>query len=309
MDGSPVSHSTAAKNTPRAVKRVAAVHDLSAFGRCALTVVIPVLSALGIQVIPLPTALMSTHTGGYERRDIYYRDLSDTMEPMYSHWASLGVTFDAIYSGFIISPEQGEIIRRFAEIFASSETLFLCDPAFGDDGRLYSACTGETVSSLRALSSFSQITTPNITEACMLTGTPLADTRMMAPDELSGFCDMLLEKLCSSGPSRVVITGIPVRAASGADMISTAGMDRSDSSIDQSPFYITLPRIGGSYPGTGELFTSVMLGKILRGADFHAAVAAASAFTRDTIDITAAAGTTAREGVLLEPMLYRLTEY
>ena len=106
--------------------RVCAIHDLSAFGRCALTVVIPTLSALGIQTIPLPTALMSTHTGGYD--DIYIRDLSSDMNGMKAHWKSLGVTFDAIYSGFVLNASQGEIIRELIEEFSDNSPLVLVDP-------------------------------------------------------------------------------------------------------------------------------------------------------------------------------------
>lgn len=285
------------------VKRVAAIHDLSGFGRCALTVVIPALSAMGIQTIPLPTALLSTHTGGYD--NIYFEDLTHAMKPIYSHWESLGVKFDAIYSGFLGSEAQIEMIEDMISKFGSKDCLTLVDPVFGDDGQFYSGCTASLADGMARLCSHADIITPNLTEACFLTGNSYTDTSKLSSAQALEFTNMLLNQLSALGAKRVVITGIPVSGES--PLICTAGLDRSGTAIDPSPVYITLPRIGAGYPGTGELFASVMLGKLLNMSDFSSALSAASAFTRDVIDFSHKFSTPAREGVSLEPCLRALS--
>ena len=129
------------KNSISAPKTVAAIHDLSCFGRCALTVVIPALSAMGIQVIPIPTALLSTHTGGFT--DMYFEDLTDAMKPIARHFEELGLKFDAIYTGFLGSAKQIDIVSNFIRRFSDENTVVLVDPVMGDDGELYSTYTDE----------------------------------------------------------------------------------------------------------------------------------------------------------------------
>ncbi|MBQ7010310.1 MAG: pyridoxamine kinase [Clostridia bacterium] len=285
------------------IKRVAAIHDLSAFGRCALTVVIPTLSAMGVQVIPLPTALMSTHTGGFT--DIYAMDLTESMQKMYSHWEQLGVTFDAIYSGFVLGSEQCDIIADFRRRFATGDCIVLTDPVFGDDGELYSTCTPEIAGKMRTLCAGSHIITPNLTEACALCGVPFEDTAKMAAKELEEFISSLLYRLADLGVDRVAITGIPVTKGE-KPTVTTAAIDLSTSSLDRAPFYVSLPRLDARYHGTGELFASVLLGRLLNGYAFSATVSAASAFVRDVIDYSTKYDTPIREGIALEPCLGKL---
>ncbi|MBQ6892885.1 MAG: pyridoxamine kinase [Clostridia bacterium] len=287
----------------KAIKRVAALHDLSAFGRCALTVVIPALSSMGVQVLPVPTTLLSTHTGGFD--GYYFRDMSDSIMPIAEHWEKLGIKLDSIYTGFLSGEEQCSIIERFILKFKDENTLTLVDPVFGDDGVLYSSCTMGLVERMKHLCSLGDIIVPNLTEACMLCGKEYKDTSSMQPAELKAYISELLYALSEFGAKRIAITGIVTDKESN---VATAGLDLSEKSLDRSPFYITLHREGGSYPGTGDLFASVLLGKMLGGASFTKAVAVASAFVRDVIAVSEKYDTPHREGVALEPCLYKLSQ-
>ena len=275
--------------------RVCAIHDLSAFGRCALTVVIPTLSALGIQTIPLPTALMSTHTGGYD--NIYVRDLSSDMNGMKAHWRSLGVTFDAIYSGFVIDASQGEIIRELIEEFSDNSPLVLVDPVMGDDGVLYSTCTQELRDVMASLCEHAHVITPNLTEACILTHTPYPADRFTSERQAREFSLILLTKL-SELCRCIAITGIEYNY--GTPRVMTAVRDGEDT------YFFSQEKIGSSYPGTGELFASVTLGLMLDGESFPSAARYAGSFVADTIAASEGAVEEARYGTPLEPALIRL---
>lgn len=288
---------------PKHIPRVAALHDLSAFGRCALTVVIPALSAMGIQVLPVPTALLSTHTGGFD--DYYFRDMSESILPIADHWSTLGIAPDAVYTGFLSNDAQCDIIEQFIDHFRGEKTLVLVDPVFGDDGVLYSSCTPALVERMRALCTHSDVLVPNLTEACMLCNVPYLDTAAMSPTELNEYIGTLLEKMSAFGAKRIAITGI---VTDRENRVATVGIDRTERSLDPSPFSVTLRREGGSYPGTGDLFASVLLGKLLMGTPFAKACTAASAFVRDCIRVSAKFDTPHREGVALEPCLYKLAE-
>lgn len=278
--------------------RVAAIHDLSSFGRCALTVVIPVLSVMGAQVVPLPTALMSTHTGGYD--NIYMRNLSPDMSAMYEHWIKLGITFRAIYSGFILSSEQAEIIEKFRSVFRRPDTLVLTDPVFADDGVLYSTCDYKTVEYMKKLCRGSDIITPNLTEACMLCGEKYPQ-KPLPLEEARDFAKKLLGKLEELKAKNTVITGIKGER-DGRQYMMNCG-------IDEDGYFETVqPRIPVSYPGTGELFASVVLGRLLKGDTFRASCEKSAFYTCETIKKTLSLGTPVREGVALEVCLGALAE-
>lgn len=285
------------------IPQVAALHDLSAFGRCALTVVIPALSAMGVQVLPVPTALLSTHTGGFT--DYYFKDMSASISPIADHWESLGIHPNAVYTGFLSGDAQCDIIEDFIRRFKKDGTLILVDPVFGDDGVLYSSCTKELVERMCHLCTLGDVLVPNLTEACMLCNESYLDTSDMQPAELKSYTEKLLDKISGFGAKRIAITGI---VTDGGKNIVTVGRDFSEHSIDTSSFSISLRRVGGSYPGTGDLFASVLLGKLLGGAKFTAACTAASAFVRDVIAYSEKFDTPKRNGVALEPCLYKLSQ-
>lgn len=277
--------------------RVAALHDLSCFGRCALTVVLPTLAAMGVQPIPLPTALLSTHTGGFT--DLYFDDLTPEMEKITAHWKALGLDFDALYIGFLGSAAQIDVVERFIAEFRG-DSLVLIDPVMGDDGLLYSTYTPEMVDRVRALCAHADLITPNLTEACFLVNEPWRDTAEMSPAQARVWADKLLGRLRALGAGAVVLTGLP-----HGDAISVAG------SVGGESFFFTHPRIPAGYPGTGDLFASVLLGRLLESGGMtidtlREAADAAAIFTAKAIARTMEAGTPVRDGVLFEAMLCEL---
>ena len=152
--------------TPRA----AAIHDLSGFGRCSLTVAIPILSAMGVQCCPLPTAFLSTHTGGFE--GFTFLDMTREMPKVTAHWQSLDLRFDAIYSGFLGSARQIGVVEDFIYTFRRKNTIVVIDPVMGDDGRAYQTYTAEMCEGMCRLSALADVITPNLTEAAFLLGRP-----------------------------------------------------------------------------------------------------------------------------------------
>ena len=281
--------------------RIAAIHDLSCLGRCALTVIMPTLSVMGYQVVPVPTALLSTHTGGFT--NLHFHDLTSDMEQITNHFSQLNTTFRAIYTGFLGSAEQIESVTRFIDRFGSTpdesgeKPLILLDPVMGDDGVLYSTYTNELMRGMRRLSRLATLLTPNLTEACFLTETPYRDTAKMSEAEALAFADQLLDHLSKITPERIVITGIPLESA----QVANVGLDR-----DGTRFCIKRPHEGCSYPGTGDVFASVLLGSLLQGNGFLEASAAAADFTGDVIRSSALIPTEPRYGVALEPHLSKL---
>lgn len=272
--------------TPRAL----VAHDLSCFGRCALTVVIPVLAASGVQPVPLPTALMSTHTGGFTGFSML--DTTHEMRSILAHWDTLGLTFDSVYTGFLGSAEQIDVIAHALTRFGEG-ALKLVDPVLGDDGKLYSTITDELVYGMRTLAARADIITPNITEAyLLLSGDPSNALAVHTERALQKLAKELSTKFSRS----VVITGAPT----GYDAVSTVCYDGDEYAI------ITRKLVRGSYPGTGDLFSSVLLCRLMRGADLHEAAVFASDFVRDSITATVRAKTPVREGVLLEERLHLL---
>lgn len=282
-------------------RRIAAIHDLSCFGRCALTVIMPTLSVMGYQVVPVPTALLSTHTGGF--KDLHFRDLTPDMEQISDHFSRLGVGFDAIYSGFLGSEEQIETVCRFLDRFSNvgestgERPLVLVDPVMGDDGEPYSTYTPALMQGMKRLSRRAQLITPNLTEACFLTDTPYRDPSAMAPEEALAFGEMLLCKLEEFGVCRVVITGIFLSDGTLANL----GRD-----ADGKRFCVRRPLEAHSYPGTGDLFACVLLGSLLDGMCFADACARAADFIATVIGASAQISTPEREGVALEKHLWRL---
>ncbi len=275
------------------MKKIAAIHDISCFGRCALTVIIPLLSAMGQQVVPIPTALLSTHTGGFEQP--YFRDLSDDMEKIVSHLGELGVKFDAIYSGFLGSARQIAIVEDIIDRFGG-DCPVLVDPVMGDDGKLYSTYNDELVRGMARLCRRADIITPNLTEAHFLTGMDIPEN---IPDAISAtelslaLCGRMRREL---GVNKIVITGIHF-----GDRVGNAV------SFDGEVRLTSLPRLDRSFPGTGEVFTSTLLGEIVRGKSLYDAVEAAQDFTYKVIEHSQSSPEPTRNGVLLEECLDELS--
>ena len=280
-------------------KRVCAIHDLSSYGRCALTVVIPALSAQGIQTVPLPTALMSTHTGGFD--NIYIRDLTSDMRGMYMHWKELGVRFDAIYSGFVLHAGQGEIISEVIDTFREKDTLVLVDPVMGDHGELYSTCTPDIAKCMETLCKKADVITPNLTEACILTDTPYPVGCFSSERECRDFVFPILQKLTRLCPA-VAMTGIEY-TDSDVHYVACVSADAND---EKDTVFCSQKKEGTSYPGTGELFASILLGQLLDGKKLCEAVEFSAGFVLDTIKLSETCITEKRTGTALEPALRML---
>ena len=286
--------------TNRGPMRVCAIHDLSAYGRCALTVVIPALSACGIQTIPLPTALMSTHTGGFD--DIYIRDLTEDMRGMYSHWQKLGVDFDAIYSGFVLHAGQGEIIAEVIDSFKTQDTLVLVDPVMGDHGELYSTCTPDIAECMARLCAKADLITPNLTEACILSRVPYPSGSFSSREEACAFITPILSEL-SRLCGRIAVTGIEFTEGGDTHVMCACFDGKGAGDV----FFHSQKKEGASYPGTGELFASVLLGLMMRGCEFESAVKKSSGFVLDTIVHSEKYNLDKRAGTALETSLMNLS--
>lgn len=267
--------------------RVAAIHDLSGFGRCSLTVIMPVLSTMGIQCCPIPTAVLSTHTGGFE--DIVIKDLTDYISPTLSQYKKLGITFDGVYSGFLASAEQIDHCLEFFSVYGSS--LKVVDPVMGDHGKPYRTYTPELCRRMGELVKVADVITPNLTEAAILLGEkyPLELTAGEAKSWLARLCERV----------RVaVITGVPL--AEG--VIANIGYDR-----DAGGFWrVDCDYVPASYPGTGDIFASVLTGSLLSGDSLPIAMDRATMFTQIAIKNTYSYGLEPRNGVMFEPYLSRL---
>ena len=284
-------------------RRIAAIHDFSCVGRCALTVVIPTLSVMGYQTIPLPTALLSSHTGGFD--DLYFRDLTNDMHHIAAHFDRLDMTFGAIYTGFLGSVDQIAVVREFIERFGKTtdETgktpIILVDPVMGDDGVLYSTYTQELANGIRELSTHARVITPNLTEACFLTDTPYRDTATLSWEEVEEYVLSLLQKLSHVCRGEIVITGIGLSGG----IVANAGRD-----ADGRIFWIKRTCQDISYPGTGDIFASVLLGSLMQGDNFETACTRAADFIVLLIGESAKIDTPVRMGVALEPYLYKLVK-
>lgn len=266
-------------------KRVAAVHDLSGFGKCSLTVALPVLSAAGIETSALPTAVLSTHTGGIS--GYTYRDLTEDMRPFIRHWKSLDLQFDALYSGFLSSFEQLDIVGAFFEEFKTKENLVLVDPVMADNGTLYKVFTPEFATGMKELCKQADIIVPNLTEAALLLGQPYN------PGPYThAYIEETLLRLSELGPEKIVLTGVYFQE----EELGAATYDAHTNTTD----FIAVSRIPGSYHGTGDIFASTVLAGLMNDFSLNEATRIAVRFTANSIMTTYLAGTDHRFGVNFE---------
>lgn len=272
-------------------KKVAAIHDISGIGRCSLTVIIPVLSAMGVQVCPVPTAVLSAHTGYGE---FVMRDLTDYITPALEHYKKLDVKFDCIYSGFLASEEQIDHCLDFFSSFPNA--LKVVDPVMGDNGKSYATYTKELCSRMSELVKVADIITPNLTEAAILLGEEYPTAPLRTSEAKSW-----LVRLSELGPKIVVITSCPM--ADGG--ISTIGYDSENNSF----WKIKNDYVPISYSGSGDMFASVLIGGLLKGDSLPIAMNRATSFTEIAVKTTYSYGTPWTDGIMLEAQLPWLTSY
>ena len=269
--------------------RIAAIHDLSCFGRCSLTIALPVLSAMGCQCCPLPTALLSAHTGFPGNT---FLDLTVEMGRIAEHWAAMDLQFDAIYSGFLGSADQVDTVARFFDTFKKSDTAVIVDPVMGDHGTAYRTCTPELCRGMRVLAENADVITPNLTEAALLLDRPYEEIQRTDAYEV-------VRRLSVGGRRSVVLTGYS--SESGQTGALCFDRDSGESKAVQTP------REPQDFSGTGDLFASVLAGGVARGVPLFQAAQAAADFVRDCIARTLAEGLTEQDGVDFEPLLGQLT--
>ena len=274
-------------------KRVAVINDLSGLGRCSLTAAIPVLSALGVQACPVPTAVLSAQTGfpGYR-----LQDLTDHMGDFLTHWQQLGMTFDGISTGFLSSVAQAEGVLRFLDAFPGSDTLILVDPVMGDDGAIYPGYGPELRQRVRRLVERAGVVTPNLTEACLLTGADYASVAALEGPALFDAVAELGRRIQAMGPGIAAITGVR-----RGEHIYNVILDREGRHL------VGAPLLGGSYSGTGDLFAAVLHGCLLRGMQAAQAAELAVTFLSAALADTLEAGADRNHGVFFEAHMDLLT--
>lgn len=270
------------------LKRLAAIHDLSGLGKCSLTVALPVVSATGVECCCIPTALLSTHTGGFT--DWTFRDLSEDIVPIASHWNELGVKFDAVYSGYLASPAQGRLLENAIDLLAGENTMVIVDPAMADNGKYYANLGEQMAECFRGLIKKADVITPNITEACFLTGTEYRSGTCSIE-----FAEELLEKLSAYGPKIVAITGVSLEEGK-------IGVVAKDNGSGKICFAMNGAR-EGVFHGAGDIFASSFAALLTRGAELEAALQTAENFVTACIERTEMRGTPRHFGMDFEGVL------
>lgn len=270
-------------------KKAAVINDISGLGKCSLTAALPVLSSAGVSVGVIPTAVLSTQTGGLS--GYTYRDLTDDMIPFIEHWKTLNVDFDAVYSGFLGSSAQTSIVKDFVASFSDKNLLFLCDPVMGDNGRLYDTFDVDFVSAMKELCSEADVIIPNFTEASLLLGIEYAE-----PPYTKEYVTNLLKLLSEVFPAKyIVLTGVDFDGNS----VGAASFDVADNKIS----FALRPRVKGMFHSTGDLFSSSLLGAVLNGFEIDKACEIAIDFTVNSIYKTVELNGDSRFGLCFEKCL------
>ena len=274
------------------VKKVAAIHDLSGYGRASITTIIPILSNMKVQVCPVPTAILSTHTGGFEGYS--FIDLTDYMQEHIAHWKRLDLEFDCIYSGFLGSPKQIEIVADFIDYFGKKSKFIVVDPVMGDNGKLYSTMDNEMVVGMRNLIKKADIITPNFTEVMYLLGKEY--DKNIDIEKVKEY----LKELSNMGPKIVIATSVPEIEENKMDKkTSVVAYDRENDVF----WRVSCRYIPASYPGTGDAYTSVVIGSLLQGDSLPMAIERGVQFITQCIMASYGFKYPKKEGVLLEKML------
>jgi pyridoxine kinase len=273
-------------------KRALAIHDISCFGRCSLTVALPILSAAGIETVVIPTAVLSTHTGGFT--GFTYRDLTQDILPIVNHWRGLELGFDSIYTGFLGSFEQVDIVSETFDLLKNKDTLIVVDPVMADYGKLYSIFPANFPEGMRKLCKKADVIVPNLTEAALLLDEPYHDGPHSQPE-----IEHILRSLSALGPKYIVVTGV---SYDGVQL----GSASYDANTGQFSFASEL-RIEPMYHGTGDVFASALVAALIGGRTLAEASEIAVHFTVASIARTKASGIDNRFGVNFEAGLAGLS--
>lgn len=268
--------------------KIANINDISGFGRCSVAVALPIISRLGVQCCPLPTAIFSNHTGF---KSFFHYDFTEHMEAYMEEWKKLSLSFDGILTGFLSSVEQIDFVLRFFEQFSTQETTVIVDPVMGDYGRLYCTYTDELASRMRKLLPYADIITPNLTEACFLAGTEYSNR----------FSENMLlhlaETLSAMGPRKIVITGVE----DGDNMVSYC---YEHGKGGQS---VRTHKVDSHRSGTGDVFSATIAAGAVKKVPFVQSVITASDFVRECILASERLNTPATDGMCFEEVIDKLS--
>lgn len=270
-------------------KKMAIINDISGFGRCSVTVALPIISHMKIQGCILPTSIFSNHTG-YE--DYFFDDYTDKMK-IYAHkWKKLGITFDGITTGFLGSSRQIEIVEAFIKDFKGENTKVIIDPVMGDDGRAYATYTKDMCQQMKRLIGYGDIITPNVTEACILSDTPYKKTGWKKEEIIN-----MLTKLAARGAKQIVLSGISM-----GDYLGNAILDQNGEITIQR-----VKRVGIERAGTGDLFAAIIAADCVNGVEIKKSVRKASSFVKKAIMVTETMNVPPEDGVCFEEIIGSLS--
>ena len=259
------------------MKRIALINDLSGFGKCSLTVAIPVISVMGIQACPLLTAVLTAQT---EFGDYYCADLTDKMDMFTEKWKSMGVSFDGIYSGYLADAQQMEKLEYFLGQFQKENTLYLADPVMGDRGMTYDMFNEAFLQGMKKLTLRADVITPNLMELCLLSDVSYEEMITHRQDEdyiqrIADLCRALLAKAVKH--QTVIVTGI-IRTRNGQEYVGNLAVS------EEEYVHLENPYTGKGFSGTGDLFASVICGSLVKGLSVKEAVEKATYFLREAIE-------------------------
>lgn len=251
------------------MKRIVTVQDISCVGKCSLTVALPIISAMGVEASILPTAVLSTHT---MFQGFTYKDLTDQIKPITDHWKKEKMEFSAIYTGYLGSFEQIDLMKEMFDQFKTEQTVLFVDPAMADNGKLYPAFDEAFATHMATLCAKADITVPNITEACFMTGMEYRTEY----DE--AYIKELLDRMSALGAKITVLTGVSFESGKTGVM----GYD----SRTKEYYYYSHDKIDVSYHGTGDIFSSTCIGAMMNEMNWKEAMKVAADYTAECIRIT-----------------------
>lgn len=253
------------------MKRILTIQDISCVGRCSLTVALPIISAMGVETAIIPTAVLSTHT---VFQNFTFKDLADQIEPICNHWKAEGIGFDGIYTGYLGSFEQIDMMARLFDAFKTENTVIVVDPVMADNGKLYPTFDEAFVAHMTKLCTKADIIVPNITEACFMTDTQYRESY----DE--AYVKELLQKLSKLGAKVSILTGVSFEAGKTGVM----GYENATGEY----FYYCHEKMPENYHGTGDIFSSTCVGAMMSGKTWQDAVKIAADYTVECIRLTIA---------------------
>ena len=269
-------------------KKIAVINDMAGFGRCALSVSMPIISAMKVQCCPIPTAIFSNHSAF---PSFMFKDMTDSMQSYVDEWKKIGLTFNGICSGFMGSKEQIDLVIRFIKEFSTPDTTVIIDPIMGDNGKTYATYTPQMCQEMKKMVAYADILTPNLTESCILTDTTYHDGKWKKKE-----LEELAEKLGAMGPKKIVITGIP-QGEFIANYCHETGKE---------PKLLRTHKVGTSRPGTGDVFASIIAADAVNGVDFQVSVKKASNFVKKCILRSMEMELPITDGVCFEEVLDKL---